>query len=96
MPMFTDCASDRGPFSIINTDCGGHNILLDSNCNVVGLIDCDNIIAGPIHLVVQPPMIAGLVIHPPGLVTRKPLAIPVWEEQRVRWQQYLEIFKAAE
>lgn len=69
MPMLTDCASDSGPFSLTNTDFGLHNVLVDEDLNIVGVIDCDGIKTAPIHVVAQYPESSGLGFPIPGLLT---------------------------
>ena len=96
MQMFTDCGNDTGPFSLTNTDCGSHNILLDADYNIVGLIDCDNIIAAPIHQVAQVPRLGNVRMLPPGLQTRKPLLIETFKERKFEYTQYVELFKTTE
>ncbi|MCJ1244681.1 hypothetical protein MMC30_001880 [Trapelia coarctata] len=96
MQIFTDCANDHGPFSLTNTDLGDHNIILDAECNIVGLIDCDNIIAAPIHVVAQIPSISGTDIPPPGLATRNPYATLTYEDGAIGSAWFAGEFKAAE
>jgi len=83
MQMFTDCAKDQGPFSLTNTDFGYNNIILDEECKIISLIDCDNIIAAPIHVVAQIPSVSGTKLPPPGLETRNSYARSTYEDGAV-------------
>uniref|UniRef100_A0A8H7NNU8 Aminoglycoside phosphotransferase domain-containing protein n=1 Tax=Bionectria ochroleuca TaxID=29856 RepID=A0A8H7NNU8_BIOOC len=55
-----------GPFRLVNRDFGAHNLLVDDNFNIVGLIDLDGVMAAPIDLVAQFPALTGLDRETPG------------------------------
>jgi len=96
MPLFTGCETDTGPFSLTNTDGGFHNILLDAGRNVVGLIDCDNIIAAPIHLVAQVPRLGNIQMLPPGLETRNPVLIERYKKRQAEHDRFVELLQTVE
>jgi hypothetical protein len=64
-----------GPFRLVNRDFGAHNLLVDDNFNIVGLIDLDGVMAAPIDLVAQFPTLTGLDRETPGHKETKPAAI---------------------
>ncbi|KAI9868351.1 MAG: hypothetical protein M1813_005794 [Trichoglossum hirsutum] len=70
--MFLDCMptfckmQHEGPFSLANTNFGGHSILIDSNFKVISMIDCSGIIAGPFHMGAQFPQISPIDDLIPG------------------------------
>ena len=96
MPMFTDCADDHGPFSLTNPDLGFHNILLDGNLDIVGMIDCDMVLAAPVHVVAQVSLLAKLERPPPGLRTRDEETREWYEKGTEHFVRFLEMLKAAE
>ena len=96
MPMFTDCADDHGPFSLTNPDLGFHNIVLDGNLDIVGVIDCDMVLAAPIHVVAQVSGLAELDRPPPGFRTRDEEAREWYEKGTEDFNKFVEMLKAAE
>ncbi|KAL9115761.1 MAG: hypothetical protein Q9227_000129 [Pyrenula ochraceoflavens] len=59
MPRISESHNDIGPFRLANLDFGLHNLLVDENFRITGIIDLDGIIAAPLPVVAQFP------IHPP-------------------------------
>ena len=96
MDILTDCSADRGPFSLTNTDIGFHNILLDRNLKIIGLIDCDTVKAAPIHVLAQYPDFCDIVIAKPGLATTKPMAKKVLAEGTVLFNAFVDMVAKAE
>ena len=96
MPMFTNSRADKGPFSLTNTDFGPHNVLVDEKLNIVGLIDCDNIIAAPIHVVAQIPSAGFMSPGLPGWKLRRPIAQKVAAEGQLWLEQFIPMVAAAE
>lgn len=96
MDILTSCANDGGPFSLTNTDIGFHNILLDQNLKIVGLIDCDTVKAAPIHVVAQYPVFSDMIIPKPGLATTKPMAKKVLAEGTIIYAKFVDMIANAE
>ena len=96
MDILTDCSTDQGPFSLTNTDIGFHNILIDQNLNIVGLIDCDTVKAAPIHVLAQYPDFCDMLVAKPGLATTKPMAKKVLAEGTILFSKFVEMIANAE
>ena len=96
MDILTDCATDRGPFALTNTDIGFHNILLDETLKIIGMIDCDTVKAAPIHVVAQYPDFSEIVLSVPGLTTVKPMAKKVLAEGAIMFRKYVDMVAKAE
>ncbi|KAH6646233.1 hypothetical protein BKA67DRAFT_97034 [Truncatella angustata] len=79
MNVFTSDGGSGGdpaaPFCLTNRDLGPHNLLVDEEFRIVGLIDLDGLMAAPIHVAAQFPVLAGLDPEPPGHVETKPFAL---------------------
>ena len=69
------CSDDTGPFSLANRDIGFHNVLVDENFALIGVIDLDGIMAAPKEVVGQFPSISGLDPPPPGIPPSNPLVL---------------------
>jgi hypothetical protein len=68
--------NNRGcPFSLTNRDFGAHNLLVNDDFEIIGVIDFDGVMAAPIEVVTQYPSLTGLEPEPPGHVETRPLAI---------------------
>ncbi|KAH0551623.1 hypothetical protein GP486_007160 [Trichoglossum hirsutum] len=65
MPIFCKMQHE-GPFSLANRNLGAHSILIDSNLNIISMIDCSSIIAGPFHMAAQYPRISPIDDPIPG------------------------------
>lgn len=96
MRMFSNSAVDDGPFGLTNTDFGFHNILIDEKMNIVGLIDCDSIMAAPIHVVAQPPRFCGVNIAIPGIKDTNPFVVEFAAKSREKFDAFVELVAAAE
>ncbi|CAH0033440.1 unnamed protein product [Clonostachys rhizophaga] len=75
MHQYSTDMTSRGPLRLVNRDFGAHNLLVDDNFNIVGLIDLDGVMAAPIDLVAQFPTLTGLDREVPGHKETKPAAI---------------------
>lgn len=62
-------------FKLTNRDFGAHNLLVNNDFEIVGVIDLDGVIAAPIEVVSQYPQLSGLDRVPPGHIENRPLAI---------------------
>lgn len=96
MPVLSKSAVDNGSFSLTNTDFGFHNILVDENFEIVGLIDCDGIMAAPLHVVAQPPKFCGVNIAIPGIKETNPFVLEFAAKGRERFDTFVELVAAAE
>ena len=72
MPKFSDYMEEKGPFSLVNTDLGFHNLLVDERRSVVGVIDCDSFMVAPLHSLAQVPRYSSIHIATPGFATKTP------------------------
>lgn len=63
------------PFCLTNRDLGPHNLLVDEEFHIVGVIDLDGIMAAPYEVAAQFPVFAGLEPEPPGHVETRPAAL---------------------
>lgn len=63
------------PFCLTNRDLGPHNLLVDEEFHIVGVIDLDGIMAAPYEVAAQFPLFAGLDPEPPGHFETKPMAL---------------------
>lgn len=96
MPFFTNSDTDTGPFYLTNTDFGFHNILIDADFNVRGVIDCDGFVSAPLHVAAQIPCFSGLSLDTPGLETKKPLAIKYGKSTQLATERFLKILADTE
>jgi hypothetical protein len=65
---------ESGPFRLTNRDFGAHNILVNDNFDIVGVIDFDGVLAAPLEAVAQYPILSFLDVDPPGVVYTAPAA----------------------
>lgn len=78
-----------GPFGLANRDFGAHNVLVDEDFNIVGLVDFDSLIAAPIEFVAQPPQFMDLERPTPGHIETNEFAIERIEETKHLLPQYI-------
>ncbi|KAF2168679.1 hypothetical protein M409DRAFT_21419 [Zasmidium cellare ATCC 36951] len=85
----------EGPFSLVNRDLGPHNLLVDNEFNIVGVIGFDGVMAAPVEVVAQMPALMGMGLQPPGHVEMNPLHLQTIQEQSPRLEAYARIFGEA-
>lgn len=78
-----------GPYGLANRDLGAHNALVDTDFNIVGLIDFDGVIAAPVEVIAQPPCFMDLERAAPGHVETRPLAIERIERTKHLLPEYV-------
>ena len=97
MPILTRHDNDdRGPFCLTNRDLGLHNVLINAELKIVGVIDCDTMFAAPIHVAAQTLNIALLTLPVPGLATKKEAAKKTYRNGREMLDYFLERVKEFE
>ena len=77
-----------GPFRLTNTDFGPHNILIDDDFNIVGIIDFDGVMAVPLEAAAQYPRFSHMTVYPPGFVEAHPLMAPRIASERHLLTEY--------
>lgn len=87
------CSNDTGPFSLTNRDFGFHNVLVDDNFSLVGVIDLDGIMAAPKEVVGQFPVLSGMEPPTPGIPTTNPLAIVREEKEKPLIESYAALLR---
>ena len=87
------CSDDTGPFSLTNLDFGIHNILVDDNFSIIGVIDLDGIMAAPKEIVGQFPVLSGLQPPNPGITPSEPLAIEREEKEKPLLESYAALLR---
>ncbi|KAM0083809.1 hypothetical protein ACKRZS_004015 [Fusarium odoratissimum] len=96
MSLYRQHKSNKGSFSFGNRDVGAHNLLVDEKFQIVGVIDFDGVIAGPIEVVAQYPVLTVLDRDPPGCVETRPAAIERIKRTEPKLKEYKEILEAVE
>ncbi|KAK3935482.1 hypothetical protein QBC46DRAFT_358193 [Diplogelasinospora grovesii] len=96
MSLYGQIGSMGGPFRLVNRDFGAHNLLVDDNFEIVGLIDLDGVMAAPIEVVAQYPVLTGLDRGPPGHVETRPAAIDRIRRTETRLKEYKDLVEIAE
>jgi hypothetical protein len=94
--LYGHSSSMGGPFSLANRDFGAHNLLVNDNFEIVGIIDLDGVMAAPIEVVAQYPVLTGLDREPPGHVETKPAAIDRIRRTEPRLKEYKDMVETAE
>ncbi|KAF4341380.1 hypothetical protein FBEOM_4729 [Fusarium beomiforme] len=56
MSLYSDSSSNKGRFSLANRDFGAHNLLVDDDFQIFGVIDFDGVMAAPVEVVAQYPV----------------------------------------
>ena len=85
----------EGPFSLVNRDFGAHNVLVDDEFSIVGVIDFDGVMAAPIEKVAQFPLFMGLERPIPGHVETRPKALELRQKRAPLLERYCEYVKEA-
>lgn len=86
----------RGPFRLTNRDFGSHNLLINDDFEIVGVIDFDGVMAAPIEVAAQYPTLTGLDRGAPGNVPDHPAVIERLERIQPQLEEYKELLKIAE
>lgn len=87
----------QGPtqFGLANRDFGAHNVLVDNEFNIIGIIDFDGVIAAPAATVAQLPASVGLSRPVPGHVETNEFAM-AWQEKTAHLlPKYVELVRSA-
>lgn len=87
------CSDDTGPFSLTNRDLGFHNVLVDDDFSIIGVIDLDGIMAAPKEVVGQFPVLSGLQPPAPGITTTKAPAIEREEKEKPLIESYAALLR---
>ena len=91
------CGEEKdGPFRLANRDFGAHNILVDGNFDIVGVIDFDGVMAAPLEVVAQYPEDCSLKVEPPGVVETLPAVLERIADNLPRLQAYKEMLAKCE
>lgn len=85
-----------GSFRLTNRDFGAHNILVNDDFDIVGVIDFDGVMAAPLEVVAQYPVHSFLEVEPPGAVYSRPAAIERVRRTAPRLQEYKELLNMFE
>lgn len=93
MPLLQ--SRETRPYGLANRDFGAHNVLVDDDFNIIGLIDFDGVIAAPIELVAQLPLFTGLERPIPGFVETGEFALKRIERTKHQVPQYIEFVSGA-
>lgn len=83
-------------FRSTNRDFGAHNILVNENFEIVGVIDFDGIMAAPVEVAAQYPQLSGLQQEIPGHVETRPLVVERIKPTAPRLIEYREMVRKAE
>ena len=83
-------------FRLANRDFGAHNLLVDSDFNIVGLIDFDGVLAAPFLMVAQFPKLTGLDRPIPGYLETRPAAIERLARVEPQLREYRDLVELAE
>ena len=87
------CSDDIGPFSLTNRDFGFHNILVDENFAIIGVIDLDGIMTAPKEVVGQFPVLSDMAPPPPGVPPRNPLVLKREQEEKPLIESYAALLR---
>jgi hypothetical protein len=87
-------SSSTGPYSLANRDLGAHNVLVDEEFNIVGLIDFDGVMAAPDAVVAQFPTFMGIDRAVPGYVETNEFAVKRIEKTGHLLPKYVALVRA--
>ena len=82
------CSDETGSFSLTNRDFGFHNVLVDENFSIIGVIDLDGVMAAPKEVVGQFPSLCGLDPPAPGISPSNPLVLEREEKEKPLIESY--------
>lgn len=88
---------DNGPYSLVNRDFGAHNILVDNDFNIVGVIDVGGVFAAPPEAAAQYPKLSCLDVQPPGRIPINSYAreaIELTKPKLVEYREWLMKYEA--
>lgn len=94
--LYGQSTSTSGPFRLLNRDLGAHNLLVDDDFNIIGLIDLDGVMTAPIEAVAQYPAFTGMHREAPGHVETKPAAIDRIKKTEPKLEEYKNMVEMAE
>ena len=87
------CSDETGPFSLTNRDLGFHNVLVDENFAIIGVIDLDGLMAAPKEVVGQFPVLSGLDPPAPGILPSDPLVLKREQEEKPLIDSYAALLR---
>ncbi|KAF9761851.1 hypothetical protein IL306_003659 [Fusarium sp. DS 682] len=96
MSLYSCGNSNQGPFSLVNRDFGAHHLLVDDEFQIVGVIDFDCVMAAPIEVAAQYPVLTELGLEPPGYVETSPDDLERIRRTEPKLKEYKEMVQAAE
>ncbi|KAJ4528071.1 hypothetical protein HRR83_000822 [Exophiala dermatitidis] len=88
--------TSEGPFKLTNRDFGAHNLLVNNDFEIIGVIDLDGVMAAPIDMVAQYPQLSGLAREPPGHIETRPLAIDRIARTTPKFEEYKNFVETTE
>ncbi|KAI9748398.1 MAG: hypothetical protein M4579_007235 [Chaenotheca gracillima] len=96
MSLYGDASNVKGPFGLANLDMGAHNLLVDDDFEIIGVIDFDGLMAAPIELIAQFPGLTSLDREMPYTFETRPLALERIDRVRPKLAEYQKMIEAAE
>ncbi|KAI9719498.1 MAG: hypothetical protein M1828_006205 [Chrysothrix sp. TS-e1954] len=96
MPKLEDKVANKGPFGLANSDYGANNVLVDTDFNIIALIDFDCVMAAPIEQVAQFPSLTCLEPDTPYVVQTEPAVLERMEISVPKVRAYKELIAEAE
>ena len=94
--LYSQDRSMETRFSLVNRDFGAHNLLVDDNFEIIGLIDLDGVMAAPAEVVAQYPSLTGLDRPIPGHVETRPAALERIKRTEPQLKEYQRLIENAE
>ena len=89
-------SNSEGPFKLTNRDFGAHNLLVNNDFEIIGVIDLDGVMAAPIDMVAQCPQLSELVREAPGHIETRPLAIDRIRRTTPKLEEYKNFVETTE
>lgn len=96
MPLYMYKAADQGPFGLAHIDLSADNLLVNETFDIVALIDMDGLMAAPIEVQAQFPVLSDLQTEPPFYVETLPFAIQRIEAARPKKPEYKTMLQECE
>ena len=91
MPRF--CSNDKGSFSLTNLNLGFHNVLVNEDFSLIGVIDLDGIMAAPKEVVGQFPTLSGLDPPAPGIPPKNSLVLERERKEKPLIESYAALLR---